>query len=306
MTLRDLTLTVALPVGVMLLACDSKGSDRDSGSDAGLDGATDSGPDGGPDSGDGGRDAETGADSSSDADPDSEPESPLVALVLLEGEEDPVSERTNLSLLAVDLSSDEVLARYDMQGDSRSMAATPEGDAIAVALGRGLDGQEGLLLSYDHGSRSFMLQSPLDAPVEMQRVAISPTGRTYFYGHDRVGYFGPDGELGTVFVLRDHVCSIHGSNPGLQCIAPLPDGSAVVLSSWSSRSVMVMDADLNDCTGVFLAYGPYGARGVTEICDDGNSLDGDGCDAECRPEALRTCGNGVTEAPEVCDDGNVE
>ncbi|AKT39081.1 uncharacterized protein CMC5_032280 [Chondromyces crocatus] len=44
--------------------------------------------------------------------------------------------------------------------------------------------------------------------------------------------------------------------------------------------------------------------GVTEgaeVCDDGNLIDGDGCDSNCRPTG---CGNGVQTAGEQCDDGN--
>jgi cysteine-rich repeat protein len=38
-----------------------------------------------------------------------------------------------------------------------------------------------------------------------------------------------------------------------------------------------------------------------EICDDGNRVDGDGCDSNCKPSA---CGNGVVAGAEQCDDGN--
>jgi cysteine-rich repeat protein len=38
-----------------------------------------------------------------------------------------------------------------------------------------------------------------------------------------------------------------------------------------------------------------------EQCDDGNVVDGDGCDANCTPTA---CGNGVISPGEDCDDGN--
>lgn len=38
-----------------------------------------------------------------------------------------------------------------------------------------------------------------------------------------------------------------------------------------------------------------------EVCDDGNLVNGDGCDANCKPTG---CGNGVITAGEVCDDGN--
>src|SRR5262249_28951322 len=38
-----------------------------------------------------------------------------------------------------------------------------------------------------------------------------------------------------------------------------------------------------------------------EVCDDDNLVNGDGCDATCRPEA---CGNGIVNPGETCDDGN--
>jgi cysteine-rich repeat protein len=38
-----------------------------------------------------------------------------------------------------------------------------------------------------------------------------------------------------------------------------------------------------------------------EQCDDGNRIDGDGCDSNC---TFTTCGNGVVTAGEQCDDGN--
>jgi MYXO-CTERM domain-containing protein len=40
---------------------------------------------------------------------------------------------------------------------------------------------------------------------------------------------------------------------------------------------------------------------TTETCDDGNAVSGDGCDANC---TITACGNGVVTGIEVCDDGN--
>lgn len=40
---------------------------------------------------------------------------------------------------------------------------------------------------------------------------------------------------------------------------------------------------------------------ASEVCDDGNLVNGDGCDANCTPTG---CGNGIVTAPETCDDGN--
>jgi cysteine-rich repeat protein len=42
--------------------------------------------------------------------------------------------------------------------------------------------------------------------------------------------------------------------------------------------------------------------GTRELCDDGNAIDGDGCDSNCRPTG---CGNGIVTAGEECDDGNL-
>ncbi len=39
----------------------------------------------------------------------------------------------------------------------------------------------------------------------------------------------------------------------------------------------------------------------SELCDDGNTVDGDGCDSNCTPTG---CGNGRVTAGEECDDGN--
>lgn len=40
---------------------------------------------------------------------------------------------------------------------------------------------------------------------------------------------------------------------------------------------------------------------VTEECDDGNLVDGDGCDRSCN---LELCGDGLLQGVEYCDDGN--
>ncbi len=41
---------------------------------------------------------------------------------------------------------------------------------------------------------------------------------------------------------------------------------------------------------------------TTETCDDGNATNGDGCDANC---TITACGNGIVTAGEACDDGNL-
>ena len=55
----------------------------------------------------------------------------------------------------------------------------------------------------------------------------------------------------------------------------------------------------NNCT--FTACG-NGVKTAGEQCDDGNHTDGDGCDSNCTTTA---CGNGIVTPPEECDDGNL-
>jgi cysteine-rich repeat protein len=44
-----------------------------------------------------------------------------------------------------------------------------------------------------------------------------------------------------------------------------------------------------------------GVLRAPELCDDGNKIDGDGCDSNCTPTG---CGNGILTTGEQCDDGN--
>ena len=44
---------------------------------------------------------------------------------------------------------------------------------------------------------------------------------------------------------------------------------------------------------------------TSEQCDDGNTVDGDGCSASCQVEHQPVCGDGRLDANEQCDDGNL-
>jgi len=62
------------------------------------------------------------------------------------------------------------------------------------------------------------------------------------------------------------------------------------------------DAECGDgftCTDGVCTSGPGG--GVEE-CDDGDVVDGDGCDSDC---SVTACGNGIVTAGETCDDGDL-
>src|SRR5262249_29799569 len=59
-------------------------------------------------------------------------------------------------------------------------------------------------------------------------------------------------------------------------------------------------SDLNLCGNAKLDPG--------EVCDDGNTKDGDGCSADCKSD--ESCGNHIIDTrarvPDVCDDGNTQ
>jgi cysteine-rich repeat protein len=63
-----------------------------------------------------------------------------------------------------------------------------------------------------------------------------------------------------------------------------------------------------DGTCLAIAPDPVCSDGVVDAaegCDDGNLVDGDGCSARCQPEDPESlCGNGAIDPEEACDDGN--
>ncbi|MFC1647368.1 DUF4215 domain-containing protein [Patescibacteria group bacterium] len=96
------------------------------------------------------------------------------------------------------------------------------------------------------------------------------------------------------------------------------------LSPYSNVEMSQQQPVVPPPTGEVLGpVGPGGGGGVIpgtcgngildpiEECDDGNKDDGDGCSASCQDEAVAVspavvvCGNGIIEPPEECDDGNL-
>lgn len=56
-----------------------------------------------------------------------------------------------------------------------------------------------------------------------------------------------------------------------------------------------------DTSGCIASVCGDGIFDANEGCDDGNLIDGDGCDSNC---TLTACGNGILTGSEACDDGN--
>jgi len=68
-----------------------------------------------------------------------------------------------------------------------------------------------------------------------------------------------------------------------------------------------IDWSTDDCASTYAYVCEFATCGdgfvsSNETCDDGNAIDGDGCDTNCEPTA---CGNQIADPAEGCDDGNL-
>jgi MYXO-CTERM domain-containing protein len=77
-------------------------------------------------------------------------------------------------------------------------------------------------------------------------------------------------------------------------------GNGVVTSGEACDDGNQVNGDGCDSNCTVTACG-NGVISPGEVCDDGNLVDGDGCDSDC---SVTACGNGIVTAGEDCDDGN--
>ncbi len=95
------------------------------------------------------------------------------------------------------------------------------------------------------------------------------------------------------------VCADDGMGT-LKCSAPICGDNVVNGTDGCDDGNMVNgDGCDNNCKPSECGNGQVDP--ATEECDDNNSVNGDGCDNNCKTTA---CGNGVVTGTEVCDDGN--
>ena len=78
-------------------------------------------------------------------------------------------------------------------------------------------------------------------------------------------------------------------------------GDATVAGTEQCDDGNAVEGDGCDSNCTLSACG-NGVTGPGEQCDDGNAVDGDGCDTNC---TVTACGNGIATAGEACDDGNL-
>jgi len=127
-----------------------------------------------------------------------------------------------------------------------------------------------------------------------------------FPGDDRPSPpLAPQGELTNV-VDRDFTGAPRGpaSPPGAfgaDCAGAVCGDNTFDLGCEACDDGDLVDGDGCDSNCTVTACG-NGIATAGEACDDGNDTNGDGCDGNC---TVTACGNGVVTSGEECDDGNL-
>jgi len=82
----------------------------------------------------------------------------------------------------------------------------------------------------------------------------------------------------------------------VQVAFELQSDAGAAYGGWTLDDLCIVAYDLPTCGDGVVEGG--------EACDDGNTVDGDGCQADCTITPESTCGDGVVDTGEECDDGN--
>jgi cysteine-rich repeat protein len=100
-----------------------------------------------------------------------------------------------------------------------------------------------------------------------------------------------DGDAFTAVVPEGGLAAFMGEDPNGQWTLTAIDDTAGFNGEIDSWSLAITVATV--CGD--------GSLDANEVCDDGNQVNGDGCDLNCTATA---CGNGIVSPGEECDDGN--
>jgi uncharacterized delta-60 repeat protein len=202
-------------------------------------------------------------------------------------------------------------------GHVEALALQPDGKILAAGgiVGRSFSGgplverllDDGLLDPTFAGDGVFDFDpAQRNDPEEMSRiigVAVQADGKIVVAGSDfqalAVARLEPTGTLDPGFGTQGLTVSSFGAPPFPQAMALQPGGRALVAGLFGQVAGF-----FNQRAGLARYVGSVCGDATVdgdEECDDGNLVDGDGCDGNCTTTA---CGNGVVTAGEQCDDGN--
>ncbi|HEV7734740.1 MAG TPA: DUF4215 domain-containing protein [Candidatus Binatia bacterium] len=98
---------------------------------------------------------------------------------------------------------------------------------------------------------------------------------------------------------RNDTDLVVSKGPTTACQVVCGDGIHEGIEACDDGNTIDGDGCPGDCTGPGICGN--GVRNTGETCDDGNLTSGDGCDANCTPTG---CGNGIATTGEQCDDAN--
>jgi cysteine-rich repeat protein len=150
------------------------------------------------------------------------------------------------------------------------------------------------------------------ADIDLQ--LTSPAGTTIDLVTD-VGGGADDLYAGTTFddQADDPVSDMEVPEDGTPFAAVVPEGALAAFIGEDPNGIWLLTVadDSGGSSGSLEAWSltlvtgaatcGNGALDGPEQCDDGNAVDGDGCDSNC---TVTSCGNGIETAGEDCDDGN--
>lgn len=187
------------------------------------------------------------------------------------------------------------------------------GDDADIVTARSTDG--GRTWSEPQPVAAYALSD--EASDDNPSLAVSPQGRLLLAWESYYGVSNGWGMDADIVVARSDDGGITWSPPSLllpemrgdflrdmnpQAVWPTDDVAGVL---WK-RDTFVRGERREDINSeiVLARSGDSCGNGrldAAEACDDGNEIEGDGCDSNC---TLSGCGNQITDASEECDDGN--
>jgi cysteine-rich repeat protein len=181
-------------------------------------------------------------------------------------------------------------------GRAYAIALEPNGDAVAAGA-TSVGGERFAVARFSGatGAELWRHESPGYSYAAAYVMAVDPFGDVIAAGTDVVKLSGATGaelwRLGSErYTFLTHLALDAAGNPVV--------GGAYDTDA-GSYSFTVLK--LFGTTGGTFPCGD-GVLDAIDQCDDGNLIDGDGCDSNCTPTA---CGNGIVTSGESCDDGNL-
>lgn len=219
----------------------------------------------------------------------------------------------------IDPTTDTIVRTIQVDGEGLAfgVAFSPGGDR--AYFGHGCDGS---LCPYGVGEVDVLdtatetIIERITVGEEPRGIVVNPAG-THVYVANHGGTNG--GTVSVISTAANAVVDTITVGPQPWSVSVTPDGGKLYVVNNGDSTVSVIELGARG-GGSGIPVGPTEARGAAlsavevppgcgdgvpapgETCDDGNVLDGDGCDHDCTPTA---CGNGIVSAGEECDDGNV-